>query len=164
MFENLIWGPGAGLVVFCLVSLAIGITLLRRRLAPKQNCDICEFPFGEKGERFRWDIDGRWAVLCERCNRKLENKIAAERFEAYFASSENTTAEPAPQTVARETIPSHVKREVWRRDGGACVECGSQELLEFDHIIPVAKGGSNSARNLQLLCEKCNRAKSDKIQ
>ncbi|MBU4140690.1 MAG: HNH endonuclease, partial [Candidatus Omnitrophica bacterium] len=52
---------------------------------------------------------------------------------------------------------------VWRRDGGKCVKCGSRENLEFDHIIPVVKGGSNTARNVELLCEKCNREKKDKI-
>jgi 5-methylcytosine-specific restriction endonuclease McrA len=52
---------------------------------------------------------------------------------------------------------------VWRRDQGRCVKCGSQEGLEFDHIIPVSRGGSNTARNLQLLCENCNRSKSDTI-
>ena len=41
--------------------------------------------------------------------------------------------------------------------------CGSQKNLEFDHIIPVSKGGANTARNLQLLCQDCNRHKSDKI-
>ncbi|MBF0103144.1 MAG: HNH endonuclease, partial [Desulfobacterales bacterium] len=41
--------------------------------------------------------------------------------------------------------------------------CGSRENLEYDHIIPVSKGGSNTARNIELLCEKCNREKSDKI-
>lgn len=61
------------------------------------------------------------------------------------------------------TIPKHVQREVWRRDMGRCVECGSQERLEFDHIIPFSKGGSNTARNIQLLCEKCNRSKYNKI-
>ena len=60
-------------------------------------------------------------------------------------------------------IPSHVKREVWRRDQGKCVECGSQNRLEYDHIIPVSKGGSNTARNVQLLCEQCNRSKGAKI-
>jgi len=63
----------------------------------------------------------------------------------------------------REIIPKKVRDEVWRRDRGKCVECGSQENLEFDHIIPVSKGGSNTARNIQLLCEKCNRKKLNKI-
>ncbi|HZX13435.1 MAG TPA: HNH endonuclease [Thermodesulfobacteriota bacterium] len=52
---------------------------------------------------------------------------------------------------------------VWNRDGGKCVKCGSQEKLEFDHIIPLSKGGSNTARNVQLLCETCNRSKGDSI-
>jgi len=64
---------------------------------------------------------------------------------------------------SREPIPEEVKFVVWRRDGGRCVKCGSKENLEFDHIIPLSKGGSNTERNIQLLCEKCNREKSDKI-
>lgn len=63
----------------------------------------------------------------------------------------------------REPIPQDVQDVVWNRDGGKCVRCGSQENLEFDHIIPFSKGGSNTIRNLQLLCEKCNREKSDHI-
>ena len=60
-------------------------------------------------------------------------------------------------------ISQKVKDQVWNRDGGKCVECGSNENLEFDHIIPFSKGGANTYRNIQLLCEKCNRTKSDKI-
>lgn len=55
------------------------------------------------------------------------------------------------------------KFRVWNRDGGKCVKCGSPEKLEFDHIIPFSKGGSNGYRNIQLLCENCNRAKSNNI-
>ncbi len=63
----------------------------------------------------------------------------------------------------REPIPQEIQDIVWNRDGGRCVKCGSRENLEFDHIIPFSKGGSNTARNLQLLCEKCNREKSNHI-
>lgn len=63
----------------------------------------------------------------------------------------------------RVNIPEKTRIDVWRRDGGKCTKCGSRENLEYDHIIPVSKGGSNTARNIELLCEKCNREKSDKI-
>lgn len=63
----------------------------------------------------------------------------------------------------RERIPEKVRIAVWRRDEGKCAECGSKENLEYDHIIPVSKGGSNTERNIQLLCEQCNRKKSGKI-
>jgi hypothetical protein len=63
----------------------------------------------------------------------------------------------------KRTISQRVKDQVWNRDGGKCVEYGSNEHLEFDHIIPFSKGGANTYRNIQLLCEHCNRSKSDKI-
>ncbi|KKN18009.1 hypothetical protein LCGC14_0960130 [marine sediment metagenome] len=56
------------------------------------------------------------------------------------------------------TIPKSVQKEVWKRDLGKCIECGSTERLAFNHVIPFSKGGSNAARNIQLLCEKCNRS------
>lgn len=63
----------------------------------------------------------------------------------------------------RERIPEETRYEVWRRDGGKCARCGSRENLEFDHVIPLSKGGSNTVRNVELLCERCNREKSDDI-
>jgi HNH endonuclease len=60
---------------------------------------------------------------------------------------------------ARAPIPDEVRIFVWNRDGGRCGRCGSNERLEFDHIIPVALGGASTARNVQLLCESCNRSK-----
>ena len=89
-------------------------------------------------------------------------------------SSKNITAEivsealkmltPDQQVHGRLGIPSEVRREVWRRDGGKCVKCGSRQNLEYDHIIAVSQGGSNTARNIELLCEVCNRAKGASIQ
>jgi len=63
----------------------------------------------------------------------------------------------------RPRIPESVRIEVWRRDGGKCARCGSREKLEYDHIVPISKGGSNTARNIELLCEKCNRSKSNNV-
>ena len=63
----------------------------------------------------------------------------------------------------RTKIPEQTRIEVWHRDGGVCTKCGSRERLEYDHIIPVSKDGSNTARNIELLCENCNRSKRDSI-
>ncbi|MDE3170804.1 MAG: HNH endonuclease [Acidobacteriota bacterium] len=61
-------------------------------------------------------------------------------------------------------IPSTVKLEVWKRDKGKCVLCGSRENLHFDHIIPFSLGGSSLLeKNIQLLCAKHNLQKHDKI-
>lgn len=75
-------------------------------------------------------------------------------------------APPAPlpyEQTTRQPIPEAVRSEVWRRDGGGCVKCESREQLEFDHIIPVSRGGATSVRNLQLLCKQCNRMKAAAI-
>ena len=68
------------------------------------------------------------------------------------------------KTDFSRVIPTSVKIEVWKRDKGRCVICGSEKDLHFDHIIPYSKGGSsNTAKNVQILCAKCNLNKSDKI-
>lgn len=64
----------------------------------------------------------------------------------------------------RPRISEKARIEVWRRDGGKCARCGSRERLEYDHIVPISKGGSNTTRNIELLCEKCNRSKGSKIE
>jgi hypothetical protein len=62
-------------------------------------------------------------------------------------------------------IPTQVKIEVWMRDKGRCVLCGSRENLHFDHIVPFSKGGTSLlAKNIQLLCAKHNLSKRDKIE
>lgn len=60
-------------------------------------------------------------------------------------------------------ISRDVRQRVWTAYGGQCADCRAKDYLEFDHIIPVAKGGSNDESNVQLLCRRCNLAKSDKI-
>jgi hypothetical protein len=47
-----------------------------------------------------------------------------------------TIKEGQRRTGVRSPIPERVRREVWRRDGGRCVDCGSRERLEYDHVLP----------------------------
>ena len=57
-----------------------------------------------------------------------------------------------------------VKIEVWARDNGKCVICGSTENLHYDHDLPFSKGGTSlTAENVRILCMKHNLKKSDKI-
>lgn len=60
-------------------------------------------------------------------------------------------------------IAQEIRNTVWQRCNGKCVECESTSYLEFDHIIPFSKGGSNSENNIQLLCRACNLSKGDRI-
>jgi hypothetical protein len=65
--------------------------------------------------------------------------------------------------TTRKAIPDDVRMLVWSRDKGSCVKCGAVKELHFDHVIPLARGGSDEAVNIQLLCRTCNLAKGDRI-
>lgn len=66
-------------------------------------------------------------------------------------------------------MTSSLREKIKKRDKYTCKYCGvsvKQEpnlLLEIDHIIPLSKGGITSEDNLQTLCWRCNRRKSNKI-
>lgn len=69
----------------------------------------------------------------------------------------------------RSLMTKRLRDYIKKRDNYTCCICGNSTykepnlLLEIDHIIPVAKGGYTTEKNLQTLCWKCNRSKSDKI-
>jgi tellurite resistance protein len=75
----------------------------------------------------------------------------------------NQTIVASDDSQSRRRISREVRQRVWQRYCGRCAECNSDSYLEFDHIVPVAKGGGNSETNVQLLCRRCNLAKSDNI-
>ena len=64
-----------------------------------------------------------------------------------------------PERIAWERVRNERSRLVFKRDEHCCSSCGSTEYLEIDHIIPLARGGSNELDNLQILCRSCNRRK-----
>ncbi|MCY3840043.1 MAG: HNH endonuclease signature motif containing protein, partial [Gammaproteobacteria bacterium] len=57
------------------------------------------------------------------------------------------------------------KRRLYGEQAGDCAGCGMHfelRILEIDHTIPRAKGGTDHLDNLQLLCSHCNRVKGDR--
>lgn len=64
-------------------------------------------------------------------------------------------------------IPRSVMLRVVRRDNNQCQTCGKvlkDNEIEFDHIIPVGRGGSSEEHNIRVACFDCNRSKSDKYE
>jgi hypothetical protein len=83
------------------------------------------------------------------------------------ALNDDTSGEISQESPGehRRIIPTAIKMEVWKRDGGKCAICGTTKDLHFDHIIPYSKGGcSTTADNIQLLCARHNLEKHDKIE
>jgi hypothetical protein len=78
--------------------------------------------------------------------------------------------EPFTETAELRRISKHVPRNIMlrvvRRDGNICKICGRTVMdheIEFDHIIPLSKGGRTEESNLRVACPECNRRKKDKI-
>jgi 5-methylcytosine-specific restriction endonuclease McrA len=110
-------------------------------------------------DRFYWEDEGLsaedvYALVYER-QRQKERQI--ERAHAVVAT------DLLPRRPRRGAIPREVKRAVFERDGGCCAECGSNFEIQYDHIIPVARGGANTVANLQILCAPCNQRKGTSL-
>jgi len=95
-----------------------------------------------------------------------DEKRMVYKFKLVAVEGDEDFSRPATDSVERRRIiPTPIKLEVWKRDKGQCVECGSTDELHFDHILPFALGGTSlTAANVQLLCARHNLSKSDKIQ
>ena len=79
-----------------------------------------------------------------------------------FAATSRPVSSARPSNAAR-TIPAHVRRAVWERDGGQCTftseagqRCCAREQIEFDHIDEVARGGEASVERIRLRCRAHN--------
>lgn len=48
--------------------------------------------------------------------------------------------------------------------GNICLSCHQRRKLYPDHIVPIAKGGTNSISNIQPLCGRCNSRKGAKVK
>ena len=103
---------------------------------------------------FYWEDDGLSAddvkALALQRIRKRDRQLAT--------AHSLMRAEEAGQAM-RPPVAIEIRRAVFERDGGRCVECGGSFDLQYDHVIPFSLGGATTVENLQLLCADCNRSK-----
>src|SRR5205823_200944 len=107
-----------------------------RRLLETPSCSVCTTRSGLNVA----PSSGSWKIVCDRHH-------------------------PSPSRhshLAAFVIPHDVKRLVWHRDNGRCVECGSANYLTFDHVIPRSFAGSNCETNIRLKCRTQNFSKGRK--
>jgi hypothetical protein len=117
--------------------------------------------------------DGIWVFngVFDLIDAWIENSEGRNTFKFKLLITDKTVAQKTDYYQTTEDldhnrmIPTSVKLEVWKRDKGKCVTCGSTNNLHFDHILPFSKGGTSlKVENIQLLCARHNLRKSAKIQ
>lgn len=99
----------------------------------------------------------------EEIKRKIKERHRRQELEKIIRQELIDSGELYGDQPKRPPIPREVVDAIYRRDGGKCVYCGSTQNLQLDHIIPFSRGGATTIENLQLLCQKCNIEKSNKI-
>ena len=107
---------------------------------------------------------GDIAEVLDRALDALIERLEKRRFAATARSR------PARGSGTNERgIPARVRREVGRRDGWSCTfvgdgghPCDSRALLQFDHVVPLARGGQTTVGNLRLLCRTHNQLEAER--
>lgn len=93
--------------------------------------------------------------ICAWKKRQYQSDSSTDRVKQYRAARKD-------RGLLAQWQPSKAfRQEVYDRDGGACVYCGSVDDLTLDHKTPEMHGGDNSTDNLQTACRRCNAQKRD---
>ena len=111
-----------------------------------------------------WSYNGVFHLTDSWTERDEHRMVFKFRLEA-VEGEEDFTQPARLDAERRRLIPTAVKLEVWKRDGGKCAVCGATDELHFDHVVPFSKGGTSLvAANVQLLCARHNLSKHDRIE
>lgn len=104
----------------------------------------------------------------EKINLKGSNKekipLGQEPFEVPENSQETEKLDTGSIRTKRVTFTQEQREEVYVKSEGHCGICGHfvpPSVFTIDHIVPLAKGGTNMLSNLQCACKECNLIKQD---
>ena len=137
---------------------------LRAALANKRGeAPPCPVRVYEKIKDGIWSYNGLFSLVDAWPEGQRNRTVFKFKLVAVESESIHTTGRQ-DRIERRRVIPTAVKLEVWKRDGGRCVLCKATDELHFDHDLPFSKGGTSlKADNVQLLCARHNLSKSDRI-
>ena len=95
---------------------------------------------------------------CKKCHSRMS--IASRDLETSRANKRRCEASRRARranTKGNVSKPEYQALEnAW---GSTCLKCGSTTELQWDHVIPLARGGAHCISNLQRLCRVCNERK-----
>ena len=118
------------------------------------------YPFWQR-ERLRAEERRRAKEQRRAEKRQLEEERRQEQEEEIRTFLELMRGEEKGLKKRSRSSPQPVKMAVVTHDGGKYRRCRSTQDLQYDHIVPYSSGGSTDANNIQLLCGKSSRLKSN---
>jgi HNH endonuclease len=112
-----------------------------------------------------WAFNGTFALVSADLVDDGHRVVFRFRLELIDDAPDQEVPDATAATPHTRVIPSLVKRAVWARDRGKCVQCGAKDNLHFDHILPYSRGGASIiAENVQILCARHNLEKGARIE
>lgn len=106
------------------------------------------------------------AILQEGCAKMAEPPRVSSTSAAPhpFTRLEVAVSQAVPHSSSSRTLSVRTRFEIFKRDDFTCRYCGRtspEVVLQVDHIVPRAAGGSDDPLNLATSCWECNSGKSD---
>ena len=98
----------------------------------------------------------------EQANKELNRATA--KLKNFRIKDELELNSQAQKVCKRKSFGTEIRKTVYRKSKGHCCLCGNfvdYDEFTVDHIVPLAKGGTNDINNLQCACKVCNNIKTD---
>lgn len=124
--------------------------------------------------KYRKEMKGiHWGSLYDEYKDKIFDTAAFEQEIQDLMMDDDVTNKKGIYTYVLTRDEKHLsirafsqsqKSTAYERQGGLCAICGEHfklKNMEADHITPWSKGGKTIPDNCQMLCQECNRRKSD---
>lgn len=139
----------------------------------RQRCKRCRLEYGRKKYGYTPTVPAGNPAICRKCSEtKISGKSCLEcgkrwrkenrdKVQGYNRTQNHNRRARLVAAAGRHTEAEW--QAVLANFGRRCAQCASRKNLSKDHIIPLSRGGSNYAFNLQPLCVSCNARKHTRL-